>query len=133
MSEARSFAAIGAVLAFLGVTGGAFGAHLLEDRLTAESLDVFETAVQYQMYHAMGLLVIGVFWARYSRRPLLWAGRLFVAGTVIFSGSLYLLVFTAWSWWGAVTPFGGVCLLGGWAALFWGMVTSPNLQRVPEG
>ncbi len=126
MTEGRGFAALGAGLAFFGVAAGAFGTHFLEGRLAAEAVEVFDTAVRYQMYHAIGLLFVGVFAQRVCRPPFLWAGRLFVIGTVIFSGTLYMLAVTDWKWLGAVTPLGGICLLGGWSALCWGMVTLAN-------
>ena len=114
-SLARALAASGAILALLGVALGAFGAHALRDRLAASDLDLFETAVRYQMYHAIGLL--GVAWLTTKiAGPLAgWGGWLLVAGTIVFSGTLYLLVFTGARQLGAVTPLGGVLLLAGWA------------------
>ena len=132
MTKGRGFAALGAGLAFLGVAAGAFGTHVLEGRLAAEAVEVFDTAVRYQMYHAIGLLFIGVLSERVCGRPLLWAGRLFVIGTVIFSGTLYVLAVTDVKWLGAVTPLGGICLLGGWSALCWGMVTLPHSPESSE-
>lgn len=96
---------------------GAFGAHLLKDRLPADLLLIFETAVRYQMYHALVLLGLGL-WSRDSLQPgLRWAAYLICLGMLIFSGSLYLLVLTGIRTWGAVTPIGGLCLLAGWAAM----------------
>ena len=132
MNRGRGFAAAGAALAFLAVAGGAFGAHLLEGHLPRSALDIFETAVQYQMYHAVGLLLVGVMIGRSATQALVWAGRLFLAGTIVFSGSLYLLVLSGWSWLGAVTPLGGLCLLGGWATLCWGLLTLPALRQAAE-
>ena len=109
--------AAGAVLSGLGVLIGAFGAHGLRDRVTADMLAVFETGVRYHLIH--GLAVLAVAWAA-SRWPNAWigaAGWLFVAGVVVFSGSLYILAISGARWWGAVTPIGGVCFLAGWAAL----------------
>ncbi len=106
-------AQLGAALAFIGVGLGAFGAHILEDVLTPERLGTFQTAVRYQMYHALGLLVIGALPVRAYR-----AALLLFAGSVVFSGSLYLLVATNISWLGAVAPIGGVLQLAGWALLF---------------
>lgn len=127
----RPWAVAGAVLALLGVAGGAFGAHLLGDRISATRLDTFETAVRYQMYHALGLLVVGL-----AGRPtpgFVWAGRLFVAGILIFSGSLYTLVLTGIGWWGAVTPVGGACFLAGWAALATALVREPDRRVTGAG
>ena len=115
----RTFAMIGAVLGFVAVAAGAFGAHALRARLTPADLEIFETAARYQMYHALALL--GVAWAftRWPGGAATAAGWLFLAGTVVFSGSLYLLVLTGQRWLGAVTPLGGVALLAGWLALAW--------------
>jgi uncharacterized membrane protein YgdD (TMEM256/DUF423 family) len=108
----RSFAVVGAALGFLGVACGAFGAHALEGRLTPEMHAVWETAARYQLIHAVVLLFTGWIGARA-------ASWLFVAGIVIFSGSLYALALSGVRVLGAVTPLGGVCLLAGWLALAW--------------
>lgn len=109
----RFFFLIGAVLAGLGVAAGAFGAHGLEGRVTPDRLETFHTAVTYQMYHALALLAVG--WAAQGGGALVHgAGYCFVAGIVVFSGSLYLLVLTDTSWLGAVTPIGGAFFLAGW-------------------
>ena len=113
----RTFFFIGAVSAFIGVAAGAFGAHGLKERLGADMLAVFETGVRYQMYHAFALVAAA--WAA-ARWPGGWAsasGWLFVAGTVIFSGSLYVLSLTGLRWLGAVTPIGGLAFLAGWLCL----------------
>jgi uncharacterized membrane protein YgdD (TMEM256/DUF423 family) len=112
---------VAAALGLVGVAAGAFGAHALRNRLTADLLAVFETAVRYQMYHALALLAVALAYDRWGAAPLVWSGWLFVAGTVIFSGSLYLLSLTGARWWGAVTPIGGACFLLGWALLVWGI------------
>ena len=109
--------AAGAVLCGLGVVLGSFGAHGLRARVTPDMLAVFETGVRYHLIHALGLLAVA--WAA-SRWPAAWvgaAGWLFVAGIVVFSGSLYLLVLTGTRWLGAITPIGGLCLIAGWAVL----------------
>ena len=117
----RTFALAGALLALVGVALGAFGAHALSDRLTPRDLDIFESGVRYQMYHALAL--IGVAWAvtRWPGGALTVAGWSFIVGVLVFSGSLYLLVLTDTRWLGAVTPIGGVAFLVGWAALAWGI------------
>ena len=84
------------------------------------------------MYHAVGLLVVGALSHWYGGTALSWAGRFFVAGTIVFSGSLYLLAFTGARWLGAVTPIGGVCFLLGWAALMRGLVLGPGSPQVIE-
>jgi len=104
---------LGAISAGLSVALGAFGAHALKTRLSPELLGVFETGVRYQMFHALALLVVA---ALPPGRASI-AAWLFVAGTILFSGSLYGLSFGGPRWLGAVTPVGGLCFLAGWAAL----------------
>ncbi|GIV96750.1 MAG: membrane protein [Herpetosiphonaceae bacterium] len=113
----RLFFALGALFAFLGVAAGAFGAHSLRERLSPAMLDVFETGVRYQMYHAFGLMMIAWAQSRWSGASLNVSGWLFVAGILLFSGSLYLLSVTGIRWLGAVTPFGGLAFLAGWISL----------------
>jgi uncharacterized membrane protein YgdD (TMEM256/DUF423 family) len=98
------------VNAFLAVSAGAFGAHGLRDRLDARSLEIFETAARYQMYHALGLFAVA--WLAANT-----AGWLMLAGIVLFSGSLYALALTGVRAFGAVTPIGGACFLAAWVAL----------------
>lgn len=124
MTSERIFLIGAGILGLVGVAAGAFGAHALRVRLGPDQLATFETAVRYQMYHALGLGGIGLLLGRYSAQPIVGAGWLFILGTVIFSGSLYLLTLTGARWWGAVTPLGGVALLAGWGCLIWGVVRS---------
>jgi uncharacterized membrane protein YgdD (TMEM256/DUF423 family) len=112
VSRAALFA-VGAVLAGIGVTLGAFGAHALEARLTAERLATFETAVRYQMLHALAILAAALLGGERAA----FAGLLFLAGIALFSGSLYLLVLTGVRWLGAITPLGGVAFIAGWGVL----------------
>lgn len=113
---AKYFLTIGAVLAGLAVVLGAFGAHMLEGQVSADRLATFETAVQYQMYHALGLMIVG--WiARSGTMAITTAGYCFLAGILIFSGSLYLLVLTDTGWLGAITPIGGLAFIAGWILL----------------
>lgn len=112
-----SWFALGALLAAVGVGLGAFGAHGLKARVSADLLVVFETGVRYHMYHALALLAVG--WAA-TRGTSSWvgvAGWAFVAGIAIFSGSLYLMVLTGARWLGAITPIGGLAFIVGWVAL----------------
>jgi len=113
----RLFFGIGALSALISVAAGAFGAHALRGRLTPEYLAVFETAARYQMYHALGLLAVAWAITRWPGPLPVWAGWLFVAGTALFSGSLYILALTGIRWWGAVTPLGGAAFLAGWICL----------------
>jgi uncharacterized membrane protein YgdD (TMEM256/DUF423 family) len=127
--ERRVFAA-GSILAALGVGLGAFGAHGLKSVVTAERLAVFETGVRYQMYHGLGLLALAWAISRWPERRLTPAAWLLLFGTVIFSGSLYLLVLTGTGWFGAVTPFGGVALIAGWALIAWRLLTHRSQSSV---
>ena len=95
---------------------GAFGAHALRDRLTPADLATFETAARYQMYHALALLAVARQVARGHSRATL-AGWLFLAGVLLFSGSLYILSLSGIGWIGVVTPLGGVAFIAGWLAL----------------
>jgi uncharacterized membrane protein YgdD (TMEM256/DUF423 family) len=113
----RTFFVFGAMLAGLGVAAGAFGAHGLRGRLTPEMLDVFETAARYQMYHALGLFAAAWAAARWPGTAVTVAGWCFVAGSVVFCGSLYALSMSGVRWFGAVTPLGGLAFLAGWVAL----------------
>jgi uncharacterized membrane protein YgdD (TMEM256/DUF423 family) len=113
----RRFLLLGALSAFAAVAAGAFGAHALRAHLTPDLLSVYETAARYQMYHALGLIAVALVSAHTPQRLTAAAGWCFVWGTVLFSGSLYLLAFTGSTWLGIVTPFGGVLFLVGWACL----------------
>jgi uncharacterized membrane protein YgdD (TMEM256/DUF423 family) len=113
----RTFMFIGALMGFVGVGLGAFGAHGLRARLSPEMLAVFETGVRYQMYHALALLALAAVMARLDGRAVMVAGWSFTAGILIFSGSLYALALTGVTTLGAITPIGGLAFLIGWIAL----------------
>lgn len=113
----RLFVALGAASAFVAVGAGAFGAHALRARLAPDMLAVFETAARYQIYHALALIAVAWVAARWPGGIAPWAGWLFVAGTLLFSGSLYLMALTGMRWLGAVTPLGGLAFLAGWLTL----------------
>jgi uncharacterized membrane protein YgdD (TMEM256/DUF423 family) len=108
----------GSVLMTLGVLTGAFGAHVVQDLLSPERYEVYQTAVEYHFYHALGLLLIGVMGVHSDRVATnRWYARsvwLLQAGVLIFSGSLYLLTLTDTGWLGAITPFGGAAFVAGW-------------------
>lgn len=114
----RTFLLIGALAGVVGVALGAFGAHGLRARLTPDMLAVFETGVRYHMYHALAILgVASVAERLQASRLVLASGWLFLAGIILFSGSLYLLAVTGVRVLGAITPFGGVAFLLGWGCL----------------
>jgi len=119
MTSARLFFALGSLLAGLAVGFGAFGAHGLRNTLSAADLATFETGVRYQMYHGLALLAVAWAATQWESAMVVVAGWMFVAGIVLFSGSLYMLVITGPRWLGAVTPLGGVAFLIGWALLAW--------------
>ncbi len=111
----RPWLSLGAASAFLAVAAGAFAAHALKQRLAPEMLEVFETGARYQMYHALALVLVGLFVAQRPGPLGSAAGWLFIAGTVLFSFSLYALALTGVRKLGIITPFGGVAFLAGWA------------------
>ncbi len=113
------FLGLGCIFAFLGVAAGAFGAHSLKGRLDPEMLTVFETAVRYQIYHSIALVLVGLAGFRFPTAGLHLSGWLFAAGIVLFSGSLYVLALSGVRWMGAITPLGGVAFLGGWGSFGW--------------
>ena len=115
----RTFLAVGALIGFVGVAFGAFGAHALRARLSPESLAVFETGVRYQMYHAVAVLIVAIALARFDGWVARAAGWLFTIGIVLFSGSLYAIALTGIRMCGAITPIGGLAFLAGWALLAW--------------
>lgn len=115
---ARLFLAIASILGALSVAGGAFGAHALKDTLSETALGSFETGVRYQMYHAIALLVVSLLIAQYPDvKGLVTTGWCFVAGVVLFSGSLYGLSLWSIKALGPVTPLGGVAFIAGWICL----------------
>ncbi len=120
MKIERVFTIVGGLSGFVAVAAGAFGAHALRQKLPSDALSVFETGARYQMYHALAL--IGVAWAatQWPSMVIHLAGWCFVTGTVLFSGSLYLLAISENRWIGAITPLGGLAFLLGWLVLAWG-------------
>lgn len=110
---------IGAVSAFTTVLLGSFGAHAWKEILGDYGRELFHTAYQYQFAHALTLILLGAIPAdRLRLKPKRWAGWLFTSGTVLFSGSLYILALSGERWLGMITPLGGLAFLGGWVALF---------------
>lgn len=111
--------AAGALFAGLGVAAGAMGSHGLRAMLSDHMLGVYEIAVRYQIYHALALLVLAALSPHLPRTTLRWASGLFIAGILLFSGSLYALALTETRPLGMVTPIGGTCFLAGWVVLVW--------------
>lgn len=122
--------ATGAAMGAIAVMAGAFGTHTLRAWATPERLATFETGARYAMYHALALVGVGVAVAAELAAPraAVWAGGLFAAGVVLFSGSLWLLVLHDAPWLGAVAPLGGACLIGGWGAL---VVAAARYRNTP--
>jgi uncharacterized membrane protein YgdD (TMEM256/DUF423 family) len=114
------FLSIGAILGGLSVAGGAFASHALREKISERSLEIFETAARYQMYHALALLLVALLLSIYQQSPpptLLASGWLFIIGIALFSGSLYALSLTNVKILGAIAPLGGAAFIAGWGAL----------------
>lgn len=123
----KGFIKTAALLGALSVMLGAFAAHGLKKILAAGELQIFETAVRYQFYHVFALLAVGILYAAFPGKLLAWSGKLFIAGMILFSGSLYVLCYVKYSGMplngiGAITPFGGAAFIAGWVMLFLGVV-----------
>jgi uncharacterized membrane protein YgdD (TMEM256/DUF423 family) len=119
----KTFIMIGAMNAFLAVAFGAFGAHGLKDKLEPKYLDIWQTGVTYQMFHAIGILVAGLLLSKVADSSLFtWSGWLMLIGIILFSGSLYVLSLTKIGVLGAITPLGGVCFLAAWVLIILGAV-----------
>ncbi|MBA9027928.1 MULTISPECIES: DUF423 domain-containing protein [Bacillaceae] len=113
----KLFIILGAINAFVAVALGAFGAHGLEGKISDKYLAVWQTGVHYQMFHAIGLLIIGVLLGKMSSPIMNWSGWLMFAGIILFSGSLYVLSVSGIKVLGAITPLGGVAFLVAWVLL----------------
>lgn len=118
----RLFLAFGSGFALIAVITGAFAAHALKSRLSPDMFQVFEVAVRYQMYHALGLIAVAWASTQWSSQLIAASGWLFVAGIVVFSGSLYILSLTGVRWLGAITPIGGAAFIIGWTCLLWSAI-----------
>ena len=118
MIVTRIFSAIASMFGGISVVLGAFASHALKDRLSANSLAIWETGTKYQMYHALALMLVAILVSRFPDSTLLTlAGYAFIIGTFIFSGSLYALTLTGIKWLGAITPIGGMAFIVGWLCL----------------
>mgnify|MGYP001818251350 CR=1 FL=1 len=121
----KIFLMIGTISGAMSVMVGAFGAHALKNLLTLnERTETFETAVKYQFYHSLALILLGLLMLREANKYFVYAGYGFIAGIIIFSGSLYILSITGTTKWGAVTPFGGLALIIGWIMMAIGIAKS---------
>lgn len=120
----KGFLRIAAILGALSVAMGAFAAHAMKGEVGDHALATFETGVRYQFYHIIALLITGILYKDFKFSSMIWAGRLFIAGIILFSGSLYLLAFIqasvkpGYGWIGAITPFGGAAFIGAWILMF---------------
>ncbi len=116
----------------LSVALGAFAAHSLKESVSDYAVSIFETGVRYQFYHAFALLFSGILYTEFQNKLIKWSGKLFIAGIILFSGSLYVLTFIkaavkpGYDWVGAITPFGGLCFIAGWLCLFFGVLKRAN-------
>ena len=119
MLMTRIFLGVGAILGGLSVAAGAFGPHALRPKLSERAIEIFQTGVHYQMYHALALLLVALLLGRTeaAQSTLVAAGFAFIVGVAIFSGSLYALSLTNIKWLGAITPVGGVAFMVGWGCL----------------
>lgn len=116
----------GILLALLSIITGAFGAHALKQRVAESVMPIFETAVRYQLYHSIALIISGILFKEFSNMYIKIAGYLFISGIILFSGSLYFLTFikgyniNGLDWTGIITPIGGLLFIAGWFTLFLG-------------
>jgi len=119
----KTFLITAALLGAFTVALGAFGAHAIKEKVNEYTLGIFETAVKYQFYHVFALLAVGILFQQYSSNWMLWSGRFFIAGIIIFCGSLYALTYflannnETMKWLGAITPLGGLCFIAGWVCM----------------
>jgi uncharacterized membrane protein YgdD (TMEM256/DUF423 family) len=129
----RGFLKTATLLGVFSVALGAFAAHSLKQYISDYAVGIFETGVRYQFYHVFALLASGILYKEFQNKFINGAGKLFIAGIILFSGSLYVLAFIkgavmpGFDWIGAITPFGGLCFIAGWICLFLGMFKKPRL------
>ena len=123
----KGFLKTAAILGALSVGLGAFAAHTLKQHISENAVNIFETGARYQFYHVFALFVAGILQKDFHNKFIKWAGIFFIAGIILFSGSLYLLTYIkgtavpGYNWIGAITPFGGISFIAGWICLFAGM------------
>jgi len=130
---------IGSLLGAFAVALGAFGAHALKQKLPIEDLAIYQTGVQYHFYHVGAIFIAAFLWGKFHRPAVLWTGRLFFAGILLFSGSLYTMIYikafggAEARWLGAITPIGGVCFIVGWLLLGWVVNKGKTQKNILEG
>ncbi len=123
----KGFIKTASIIGALSVLLGAFAAHSLKQKISIQALNIFETGVRYQFYHVFALFAAGILYKEFTNKLIRWAGIFFIAGIVLFSGSLYLLTYVeaadlaGYRWFGAITPLGGLSFIAGWICLFAGM------------
>ncbi|MEJ7822400.1 MAG: DUF423 domain-containing protein [Chitinophagaceae bacterium] len=128
----KGFIKTAAILGVLAVALGAFAAHALKERISDYAVNIFETGVRYQFYHVFALLVAGILYKEFPNRFIKWAGVFFITGIILFSGSLYCLMYIkgavmpGYKWIGAITPIGGLAFILGWLTLFIGCFAKSN-------
>lgn len=128
----KGFLKTAALLGAFSVAMGAFAAHSLKEMVSDYALGIFETAVRYQFYHVFGLVIVAILYKEFPGKWLKWSGRLFIAGIILFSGSLYVLTvikgaaLPGYQWVGAITPFGGLCFILGWIFMLVAFVKSKS-------
>ena len=129
----KGFIRIAALFGALSVALGAFAAHSLKEKFSSDVVNIFETAVRYQFYHLFALLAAGILFKDFQNKFIRWSGFLFIAGIILFSGSLYILTYFKgignpdYNWLGAITPVGGLCFIAGWMSLFMGLIKQEKL------
>lgn len=124
----RGYLKTAALLGALSVAMGAFAAHKLKEIVDPDAVNIFETGVRYQFYHVFALIAVGILYSNFKKSVVKWSGIFFIAGIILFSGSLYALTYvhasnlTGMKWIGPVTPLGGLCFIIGWILLFAGIL-----------
>jgi uncharacterized membrane protein YgdD (TMEM256/DUF423 family) len=134
----RTFFRTAAILAMFSVMLGAFGAHVLKEYLTEQSLDSFQTATTYMMNHAIALFIVGKMYRHYKKKTMVWAGNFFVMGIIMFSGSIYLSIVLKFLGYdkltlvNLITPVGGLMFILGWLMLFVSIPTREVKQKASQ-
>lgn len=128
----KGFLKTASLIGALSVVFGAFAAHSLKESISDYAVSIFETGVRYQFYHVFALMISGILYKDFKNKFIRWSGILFIAGIILFSGSLYLLTYIkaavkpGYDWVGAITPLGGLCFILGWVFLFMGSFRNIN-------